>query len=152
MLPKTHAILGAVFSLLIYFIFHLSFFNVILIFLASVFIDSDHYLWYVYIKKSINLKNAYYWFREKREKWLKLSKKEKEDHKRVYLIFHCIEFWIVLLALSLTNKIFLFILIGVLFHMIFDYIEILYLKEKLYPKFSLIYIYFKNKDKKHFYS
>ena len=151
MLPKTHIILGAIFSLLIYFFLHLSLFSVILIFLASFFIDFDHYLWYIYKKKSLNLKNAYNWFKKKREKWTKLSKKEREIYKRVYLVFHSVEFWIVLLALSFINKIFLFILIGVLFHIIIDYIEIIYTKEKLYSKFSLIYIYFKNKTKKDFY-
>jgi hypothetical protein len=151
MLPKTHAILGAVFSLLIYFILHLSLFSVILIFLASVFIDFDHYLWYIYKKKSLNLKSAYNWFKKKREKWTKLSKKEREIYKREYLVFHSVEFWIVLLALSFISKIFLFILIGVLFHIIVDYIEVIYMKEKLYPKFSLIYVYFKNKNKKYFY-
>ena len=128
MLPKTHAILAAIFSLLIYFIFHLYLFSVVLIFLASVFIDFDHYLWYFYRKKSLNLKDAYFWFKEKRQKWLKLSKKGREDYKRVYLVFHSIEFWIILGLLSFINQIFLFILIGVLFHMILDYIEIFYVK------------------------
>ena len=151
MLPNTHAILGAVFFILIYFIFHITLFNTFLIFFATVFIDFDHYLWYVYRKKSFNLIKAYFWFKEKRKKWLQLSEKEREKHRRAYLIFHSIEFWILLFLLSFMNKLFLFILIGVLFHMIFDYIEIIYVKEKFYFKFSLIWIYLKNDNKKHFY-
>jgi hypothetical protein len=151
MLPKTHAILKAIFSILLYVLFHTSLFNVLIVFLSSFLIDFDHYLWFLYRKKSFNLKKAYFWFKEKRKKWLELSKKEREKHRRAYLIFHSIEFWMLLLFLSFFNKIFLFILLGVLFHMIFDYIEIFYVKEKFYFKLSLIWIYLKNKDKKHFY-
>lgn len=151
MLPKTHAILGAIFSILIYIYFHISLLNTVLVFLASVFIDFDHYIWYFYRKKSLNLKKAYYWFKKKKHDWLKLSEKEREKYNRAYLVFHSIEFWILLLILYFVNKIFLFILIGVLFHMIFDFIEIICVKEKFYFKFSLIWIFIKNENKKHFY-
>jgi len=152
MLPKTHIILGIIFSILIYFIFKVSLFDITLIFLASVFIDFDHYIWYFYEKKSLNLKHAYYWFIENRKKWLMLSKKQRGDYKRVYLIFHSIEFWIFLLILSFINRIFLLILVGVLFHMIFDYIEIINKRERFYPKLSLVLTYLNNsKRKKNFF-
>ena len=32
--------------------------------IGSYLIDFDHYLWYVYFKKNINLKKAYFWCRE----------------------------------------------------------------------------------------
>lgn len=151
MLPKTHVILGAAYSLFVYILYNITIIEAFLIFFASVLIDFDHYLWYIYRKKSLNLKKAYFWFKEKRKIWIKLSEKEREKYKRPYLIFHSIEFWIFLVILSFVNKLFLFILIGILFHMIFDYIEIINIKEKIYFKFSLIWIFIKNKDKKHFY-
>lgn len=152
MLPKNHLIVGIIFSILFYLIFHITLFDLFLIFFASVLIDFDHYIWYVYRKKSPNLKKAYLWFKEKRKIWFKFPEKEREKYKRAYLIFHSIEFWIILSMLSFVNKIFVFILIGVLFHMIFDFIEIIYFKEKYYSKLSLIWIYIKNnKNKKHFY-
>lgn len=151
MLPKIHAIFGIIFSILFYIIFHITLFAAFLIFLASVLIDSDHYIWYVYTKKSLNITKAYIWFKEKRKKWFKLSQKERDKYKRAYLIFHSIEFWVILFLLSYFNKIFLYMLIGILFHMILDFIEIFYIREKYYFKLSLVWIYLKNHNKENFY-
>jgi hypothetical protein len=151
MLIKIHAMFGIIFSVLFYLIFHITLFQTFLIFFASIFIDFDHYIWYVYRKKSFNPIKAYFWYKEKRKMWFKLSEKEREKYKRAYLIFHSIEFWIILFLLSYLNKMFLYIIIGLLFHMILDFIEIIYIKEKYYFKLSLIWIYINNKNKKHFY-
>ena len=59
MLPKWHILFGAIFSMLVYFIFNINLFQVSLIFLASIFIDFDHYLFYVFRKKDFNLKRVY---------------------------------------------------------------------------------------------
>lgn len=151
MLPKIHAILGLIFSFLMYFMLNATILEALLIFFASFLIDFDHYLWYIYRKKSFNLKNAYSWFKEKRKKWLVLSEKEREKYKRPYLIFHSIEFWIILFILGYLNQIFFYLLLGILFHIILDYIETIYIRDKLYPKLSLIWVYTKNKNKEHFY-
>jgi len=150
MLPKTHAILGIIFSIVVFFIFNISIFQTLLIFFASFLIDFDHYMWYVYKKNEYSVKKAYFWFKGKRKKWFNLSKKERDKYKRPFLVFHSIEFWIILVLLSFINKIFLFILIGVLFHMTIDYIEIFRIKERFYPKFSLLWVFIKNEDKPHF--
>jgi hypothetical protein len=110
MLPKTHAILGAVFSIIICFIFHISFFNAFLIFFASVFIDFDHYIWYVHRKKSFSLKNAYNL----------LKKESKKKHKPMLHIFHTLEFMILVFILSFFWQGFLFIFIGMIFHSALD--------------------------------
>jgi hypothetical protein len=152
MLPKIHALIGIILSILICLIFHISLFYTFVVFFASVFIDFDHYVWFVIKKKDFSLKNAYHHFKEKRKIFHKLSNKEKHKHKMPYLIFHVIEFWIILFLLSYFNKIFLFVLIGTLIHMLLDYIEIIHNKTLFYPKLSLILTYFINqKKKKHFY-
>jgi len=148
MLPKTHAIIGLIFSILIYFVFHIPVFYAALIFLASILIDFDHYLWYVLKNKDYSLNHAYYFFKEKRKKFEKLSGKEKKTYKMPYLIFHVLEFWIVLFLLSYLNKIFLFILLGIGIHMILDYVEIIYKKSVVYPKISLILTYLINNKRK----
>ena len=152
MLPKIHAIVGAAVSILIFFIFHITFFEAFLILFASIFIDFDHYLWYLIKNKDWKLKNSYQSFKEKRLLWNNLSKKEKKEHKMPIFIFHVIEFWIILILLSFISKYFIYVLLGVLIHMILDYLETIYTKSLFYPKLSLIFTYLKNKKReRHFY-
>ena len=150
MLVKYHIILGAIASFLIYLAFQITPFQATIIFLASFLIDFDHYLAYIFYKKDLSLHHACLWFLERRRKWVKLTKKQKEEYKRVILIFHGIEFLIILLALSFYNKIFLFVLIGISIHLILDYIDQIYYGDKIYSKLSQIFVYLKNKNKKEF--
>lgn len=127
MLPKTHAILGFIFSTLSYFTFPITIFQAILIFLSSFLIDFDHYWFYVKKTKDWNLKRASNWK-------VYLSKK----HKPIMHIFHTIEFIILIIILSFFWNIFLFILIGMLFHSILDIIDLIYRKVINIREFSLI--------------
>ncbi len=126
MLPKWHILFGAIFSALFYLIFKISIFNSILIFLSSVFIDIDHYAWYVNKKKDFSLKNAYI--------FLKLFKKPKP----IMMLFHTIEFLLIVFLLSFFWKGFLFILIGMLFHSLLDIIEMSYENELHFREFFLL--------------
>jgi len=119
MLPKTHAILGAVFSVLIYFIFHVSLFNVSLIFLASVLIDFDHYVFYIQKKNDFSLKNSYNF----------LKKESQKKHKPMLHIFHTLEFMILIIILSFIWQGFLFVFIGMIFHSAFDIGDFIYHKK-----------------------
>ena len=148
MIPKYHTLLGAVFSILIYFLFSLTPFQATLIFLASFLIDFDHYLWYALRKKDLNPINSTKWFFKKRKIWIKLPPNQRRKIKLPILIFHGIEFWILLIILSFLNPLFIYILIGVLFHAVFDFIELFYLKEPLYFKASQVLVYLKNKKNK----
>ena len=78
MLPKTHILLGLIFSLLIYFSLELTIIQASLVFLSSFLIDFDHYLWYVFKKKDFSLKNAYYYL------------KDFEKDKAHLMVFHSI--------------------------------------------------------------
>jgi len=128
MLPKWHILFGAIFSLIFYKISpQINIFQASLIFLSSVLIDFDHYLWVIKRKGYFNLKTAYYW-----HKSLPLR------HKPIMEIFHTIEFIIFILILSYFFKIFYFILVGMLFHSLLDLIEIIYHKRGKCREFSLI--------------
>ena len=127
MLPKWHILFGAIFSMLVYFIFNINLFQVSLIFLASIFIDFDHYLFYVFRKKDFNLKRAYIW-----------HKSLPKDHKPLMQIFHTIEFFIIIFLLSFIWIGFLFILIGLLLHSIIELIDMIYSKKFNGREFSLI--------------
>ncbi len=150
MLPKYHLIFGLIFTLIIYLIFQITPFQVIILFTASYLIDFDHYLFYFLKTNNISLKNAKNYFLKLKKNFLSLSPKKRKDYKRPILVFHGIEFWIFLIFLSYLNKIFLFVLIGVMFHMFFDFIEIIYIREPLAIKLSCIYVYLTNKNKKVF--
>ena len=116
MLPKYHALLGFVFTYIFYWFTSITIFQASLIFLASVLIDFDHYIWYVQRKKDYSLKKSYI--------WLKKNLHFKKP-KPVMMIFHTIECIILIGILSFYFNIFLFILIGMLFHSILDVIDLI---------------------------
>jgi len=151
MMPKYHIAIGLLISSLLVYFLNLSLLTGIIIFLSSwLFIDLDHYFRYVYLTKNFSLVGFYRWSIEKHKKFIKLSENQKEKYKKPIFIFHSIEFWFVLFLLSFLSKIFIWVLVGFAIHMIADYIDISYYKEKIYPKFSLIYTLIKNKNKKDF--
>ena len=148
MLPKVHIITGAIFALLIWIIFpSVGWLNALIIFLSSFLIDVDHYLYYLYKQKDHSLKKAYRWFIEKKERWFRLSKKQREKETSTIIIFHGIEFFIVLVLLIFLNKIFFFVLLGISLHMILDFIELKIYNVPLYYKISQLYILKLNKHK-----
>jgi len=135
MLPRWHALLGAIFSIFIYYYFKITLIEFLLIFLAAVFIDADHYLWYVVRKKDWNLKNAYKWFRA-------LPRR----HKSILVVFHTAEFILLIFLVSIYFPIFLFIFTGLIFHSLLDVIDMVYHKDLVYREFSLVrYFILKNK-------
>ena len=128
MLPKYHILLGVIFSGLLYWLLSLTLFQTLLVFLSAVLIDVDHYLWYAKRKKDWNLKNAYNY----------LKKLGENLKKPIIMIFHTIEFLILIFVLSFLWRGFYFILVGMIFHSISD---LLYFghKNMLYVReFSLI--------------
>jgi len=105
-------------------------------FLASFGFDIDHYIYYIFKKKSFNLPKAYIYFRKD------LNKKLKNNQKpiRLLFIFHTIEFLFVIFLLALILEIFQWVFLGFLFHMVIDWIYLLIKKDnKKYKRaFSLI--------------
>jgi hypothetical protein len=149
MYPQYHFLFGLIFIFILKLLapfFSLT--EILIIFLASFLIDSDHYFYYVFKKKGLSITDAYAWFIDLNEKTKPLPKEERRTYKSPLFIFHVFEFWIILAALSFLNKIFLLILIGFLFHILIDYLDLIIHKEPLYPKLSLIYTLMKNKGKK----
>jgi hypothetical protein len=152
MLPKTHMTWGFLISLVLFLIFpEITLLGAIIIFLASFLIDFDHYLYYLYKQKNFSLKNAYVWFIEKSIHFKKLTKSEQEKYKRAIMIFHGIEFWVILTLLILfIHKLFLYVLIGIVIHMILDYLDLYKNDQPLYIKTSQIYTHIKNRKKAEF--
>jgi hypothetical protein len=149
MLPKTHIIIGFLISLIIFLIFpEINWLNALIIFVASVLIDFDHYLYYIFKKKDHKLKNAYNWFFQRAVILKNLSLKEREKYEEAVIIFHGVECWIILLLLIFVNKIFFFIFLGVAIHMVLDFIDLYLTKNPFHIKTSQIYVHVKNKKTK----
>lgn len=149
MLPKKHFIFGLVASIVFYFLIpSLSLLEIIIFFFSSVLIDFDHYLYFLYKKKSFNLKKAYFYFRKEGSK---LHKKLKEEQKKYYTgiyIFHGIELVAINLVLGyFLHKIFYMVALGMFFHLILDWIQKIGRYE--YPrKYSILYDLILSRNKK----
>jgi hypothetical protein len=136
MLPKYHVVFGFFSALIISLIFNLNFFYFSIIFLSSILIDLDHYFRYIYKTKNFSPKKFWEWS-------MKKYKERKKDKPPIF-IFHGIESWILLIILSFFNKIFLFIFLGFMIHMILDYVDLYLRKESFLFKFSQTYVLKKN--------
>jgi len=151
MLPKYHILFGVLFTLSIYAIFpQTSLLYLAIIFLSSVLIDGDHYLYYIFEKKDFNLLKALKWYREKSKSFCSLSKNERKKVYSGLYLFHGIE-WIIILAI--LGKFFFphltYVSLGFLVHFAVDLPFEIYYKGTAH-KSSLIYmfyLYLKNKKK-----
>ena len=122
-MPSTHIIFGAIISALLLLFFPLiGIMGCVIIFLSSVLIDVDHYLYYAIKKKDWSLRNAYNWFLSKRDIFLRASKKERAKMERLILVLHGIECLAIFALLILVHKIFVFVLIGFVIHLLLDLI------------------------------
>ena len=134
MYPRWHILFGLIFSIAVYLLFPITLLQASIIFLSSILIDIDHYLFYVKRKKDFSLPKAYRWH-------IHLGKIKANKKKSAMMFMHTIEFLILIAILSYFFNIFIYILIGLLFHMILDMLHHLQSKE-----YSLIrYIIIKNK-------
>jgi len=117
MYPKDHFIIGILFCVILFFIIpQISFLGLILIFLSSILIDFDHYIWFIFNFKNFNLKKAYLYAK---------NNKSKKNRKKL-MIFHTIEFLILILILSYFFKFLIYVFIGLAFHILIDTIDLVF--------------------------
>jgi len=133
---RTHVMVGLVVSILLLF-FHkeIGLFYVTILFLSSVLIDVDHYIFYAYITGDWSLKRAYYAF----------VNLEESNNKKQLLLFHGVECWIVLLMLTCLHSLFIYVCIGVALHIILDLLFMFDKGMSLFPKLSQIFVYLDTK-------
>jgi len=113
MYPLTHIVLSLVLAIILKLLTALSSVEILIILMAAILIDIDHWFVYVIKKKSFSISGSYKWF-------ISLTKLKR---KPVFLcIFHTIECFIVLILLS-KILFFKFVLIGFVFHNLLDIIE-----------------------------
>jgi hypothetical protein len=141
MLPNAHIIFGAFFTILLHFAFpEVSYFYLGIVFLSSVLIDGDHYIYYIFKNKKINPLKAIRWHKEHMKKTFSLPMSERKKIYTGFYFLHGIE-WILILAL-LGRFVFpplTYVSIGFLFHFALDTPSEFLFKGTIH-KSSLIYM------------
>lgn len=125
MLPRWHVLLGAIFTLLLWIASPgISLFYLALVFLASIFIDLDHYLVAVHKNKSASLPQALDYYKEQQKLEIKLHKKGIRT-KGHFFLFHTLEFHLLIAVLGVFFTPFFYIFLGMLFHSLLDVLDML---------------------------
>lgn len=121
MKPLTHLIFGVLFAFILLLIFPaIGLIGFLIILLSSVFIDADHYIYYILKKKDWDLKNAYDWFVKKEKEFRKLSIEKRKQFSLPLCFLHTLEFLLIFAVLSVFSNIFLYIFTGFVFHIFLD--------------------------------
>jgi len=91
--------------------------------IGSFFIDVDHYLWYIIRHRNFSLKNAYFYHKER-------PRRERD----MLHIFHVWEFWVLMFVLAFFNNFFALIFLGLVFHLILDFIDLYFNIDTIYNR------------------
>lgn len=141
-----HIFLGAIFSLFLLIVYpKIEILGLGIIFLSSVLIDIDHYLYYIYRKKDWNLRKAYNWFIEMEKKFLRLKREERNKTALPFCFLHGFDLIFILFIGGLfINKYLFFVGIGFSFHLLMDMFDETKYKDRI-DKASIIYDFLKYK-------
>lgn len=147
MYPHQHFIFGTLFAGFLLLLFpQIRLLGFSLIIISSIFIDVDHYIYYVYKKRDFNLKKAFNWYVENEKKARNLPKEEKRKYYFGIMFLHGFEFLLIPLILSFYFQSFLFVLTGLIFH---QFLDVLYMSKNGYSVLKVIsptYIFISKKD------
>jgi len=140
-----HIVLGFLFATLIFLFFpQIGILGTATIFLSSFLIDIDHYIYYIFKKKDINLKKAHNYWSNRLKKYLQLPREKRNQVKTTVFFFHGSESLILLLILSYFSKYFFFIFLGFFFHIFLDVLFQRTFQDK-WDRLSMIHDIFKSK-------
>ena len=131
-----HLLVSSVLAALLYPLFG---WNVLLILAGGVLIDVDHYFWYVSKYKKFNLFYCYSYF------MARMNQKGFKEHKGILLIFHTIEFLLIIVLLSFYFEAAFIFLVGLLSHYLLDAIFLYTVAKRLITNHSIINWIIKNK-------
>ena len=106
---RTHVIFTAILCVLIYS--QAGLLNTLVVFAFGVLIDADHYLYYIFKFKKFNPFKAHTYF------------ENIKDATHLLLIFHCVEWCLVLLVLALYFEVAFYALLGFTGHIALDYVQ-----------------------------
>ena len=124
MLPKTHILLGALFTGVVFlFVRDINYYYLGLIFFSSFLIDFDHYAASVLKTRKISLRKSLRYHDELMKTEIK-EKKKGIRRRGDFHLFHTIEFIILVGLLGLLWIGFFYIFIGMIFHSLLDVLSL----------------------------
>lgn len=125
------------------------FFSGAIVLLSTIFIDLDHVLIYFLETKNINPFKFWAWSMRRKKYYNSLSWPDREKLKSPHFILHGVEFVFILILLALIHNFFFWVLLGIVFHIILDFIDLFYKGMGHYSiKTSQIWLWQRNKKKK----
>jgi len=135
MITKPHIILGILFVLILALTNLFTPLQLLLILAASILIDADHWLFYVVYKRDFSISSV------KKAYDFCYRLRKIRSSKRPLCVFHTIEFYLLLALLTFLfpYPFFLYIFIGVLFHLLIDLIDMAFIEKRCSKRISLIY-------------
>ena len=140
MYPIQHFLLGLVFIFIVYLVFpSVGILGLFIIFLSSVLIDVDHYIYYSAREKNLNIKKSYSWFLKRNKKFKSLPLKQRKKVSLGIYFLHSIEIMTPIFLIGLFSNTFYFIFIGFLFHIFADLIYEVIVEKRDICKIFLFY-------------
>ena len=134
MKTSAHLIASIILTAALYPVFR---WKVVLILVGGVLIDIDHYFWYAYKYKKINIFESYKFFIRP------MDEKNFESIMGILLVFHTVEFLIIMAVLSYFSKFALIFTIGLLLHYALDLIYLYIVAKKFIINHSVIHWVYK---------
>ena len=95
---KWHLLISFIASYVLVYFYNFNLLAGLIIFLSSILIDGDHYLWYGFGTKDWNPLHAIRWHIGAIPKWLSLSIQERNKFRRGVFFCHGILFWAILIG------------------------------------------------------
>ena len=115
--------------------------KVIIILISGVLIDIDHYFWYIYKHKRYSLLDCYRYY------LIDVPSKNFEDVLGCLIIFHTVEFLLLMVTLSFYFTYAFIFTIGLLLHYILDVIFYFMVPKRVLANHSILWWIIKNKQK-----
>ena len=116
--------------------------NALLILAGGFLIDIDHYFWYVCKYRKINIFDSYKFFIKP------MDEKNFKSVMGIILVFHTVEFLMIMLAFSYLSKLALAFTIGLLLHYTLDLLYLYFVARGFVLNHSIIYWLYKEKIQK----
>ncbi len=133
---SVHIITSAILATILYPFFGLS---ALLVIVSSFLIDFDHFIYFAFKFKNLNIFKTYRFYN------VELKKRSIDSTKKILLVFHTIEFLLLIIILSFFSKVFFILLLGIVLHYILDIIYQVRRAGKIMIPISIIFWMIKHK-------
>lgn len=141
MRPWVHFLVSVILAIVFYPLFN---WRVLFVFSGGFLVDIDHYLWYILKYKKFNVIECYRFFA------IEAEENKYKDVIGSLLIFHTIEFLLLMLMLSFYIDLALIFTIGLLAHYLLDLIFLYFVPKRFIANHSLIWWLIKNRERQKF--